>query len=507
MAGQLGFRPGRVQELYDAGVGAIYPTPEQIAYAERLQQMLDSIPDANAAAARSVAAGGMPAGARRAVGPDGRSAVILDASAPTVDDQLDAAATDIPLDPMVEDLPIYGRKVVGPRTPLGGDPVPGATMHSQKEVDDYYKRGIDPKTGDMIPSGADQGMLERGFRVVMGADGRPTYMMASGTTGMSQGLAGSAPIQAAEQRRLVTGNEGEKTAYWEPSTRRGLDGGSVDVLVPTQANKDYNADLNAQRQSRDHLRRMTKLAREMNPNAKPEDIAGLVGAVPETQAERHRMQMEARARAQGMREGRMQEERQYAVGSHNINSGNEKAIRQLVELRRRDPALHDKMVAENARPRNVQYRFNPRTGQMEMTSEVAYEPPARGSGTEVNVNTPLQQAALDAKERETNPLAAGAKDLQGGNTQSPEAGQLVERLAEQFDATTGGFSYENENALANELVTKYGVAPEEAARLARRAGNKRRWFWTTWFMQPPGYVPGEESAPSAWGGAPPQGGI
>lgn len=412
-----------------------------------------------------------------------------------VPDPLESSATPIAPDPTVEDLPIYGRKVVGPRTPLGGDPVPGATMHSQKEVGDYYKRGIDPKTGDMIPSGADQGMLERGFRVVMGADGRPTYMMASDTTGMSQGLTGSAPIQAAEQRRLVTGNEGEKPAYWTPGTRRGLDGGSVDVLVPTQANKDYNAKLNERRQKLNYLDRM-----ELDTGVRPTDI-------PATQEERYFAEENARrsSRAQAAREWRQMAK--SVGGSQNINSSNEAQIRALVKMERDDPEAYRRMQAENMRPRNVQYKFNPRTGQVEMTSEVAYEPPARGSGTEVNVTTPLQQAALDAKERETNPMAAGAKDLQGGNPQSLEAGQLVDRLAEQFDATTGGFSYENENALANELVTKYGVAPEEAARLARRAGNKRRWFWTRWFMQPPGYVPGEESAPSAWGGAPPQGGM
>lgn len=387
-------------------------------------------------------------------------------------DPLESAATPIVSDPAVEDLPIYGRKVVGPRTATGNDPVPGAPMHSQDEVDAYYRRGIDPKTGEVTASGADQGMLERGFRPVYTEDGRVAYQMSGSTEGMSQGMTGSAPVQRVEQDRLV------RTGYWDRDKKAGPLGASTEVLVPTPKNKNYNAALNAQRQSRDHLRRMTKLATELNPNAKPEDIAGLVGAVPETQAERHRIQMEARARAQGMREGRMQDEALYARGSHNINAGNAQAIRQLAALQRRDRDLHDQMVAENMRPRNVQQRFNPRTGQMEMTSEVAFEPPARGSGTEVNVNTPLQQAALDAKERETNPMAAGEKDVRGGNYASAQAQQVLDELATQFD--TGGWhtmSTADEVAFRNHLVTAYGLSPQDAARVAKKHADKRRWSW------------------------------
>lgn len=346
-----------------------------------------------------------------------------------VPDPLESSATPIIPDPMVEDLPIYGRKVVGPRTPLGGDPVPGAPMHSQEEVDDYYKRGIDPKTGDMIPSGADQGMLERGFRVVMGADGRPTYMMASDTTGMSQGLTGSAPIQAAEQRRLVTGNEGEKPAYWESGTRRGLDGGSVDVLVPTQANREYNAALQ-NRLAADRVSQRTGVSAEQLLD-------------PEVRFTANR---DARNADLAARRAKVKRDAMYAGGSHNINAANRNDNAYMAELAERDPAKHDAIKEQRSQPwggMDVEYSQDPRTGR------VTYKQ------TAPQANTAVQVAEIQAGASRDNATAEREARIA-----AQELARLDAEKNREFDA--------EQRQLDRDARMAEGNAAREAATVQRQ---------------------------------------
>jgi hypothetical protein len=117
---------------------------------------------------------------------------------------------------------------------------------------------------------------------------------------------------------------------------------------------------------------------------------------------------------------------------------------------------------------------------------------------------PLAREAAREKLRQTrraDPVAAGREDLQNGNWQSPEAEAEVERLAQSMDTTTGGFSNEDEDRLANYLITNYGMKPEEARQAARKAADGERWTGQRGPIAPPSTTPG--SAGSAPGSATP----
>jgi hypothetical protein len=267
-------------------------------------------------------------------------------------DNLAASATPIAVDPDVK-ITSLGRRVVGPRTATGNAPVPGEYFQSEDEAEAYYNRGIDPKTGDVIASGADEGMLERGFRPVYKADGTVGYAVAADGEGMSKGAGGAETMNRREQDRL------RATGYWEnsePGKTPGPLGASTAVLVPTQANRQYNADL-AERQSVNRFIGRTGMdpeaARGMSRDQRRDALDG------------------QRAQDLYARKQRMRSEREFAGGSQNINSGNAMEIRQLVAM---DPTRREELMADNMGPRNVQYRFNPRTGQVEFGSQRAYPP-------------------------------------------------------------------------------------------------------------------------------------
>ena len=344
-----------------------------------------------------------------------------------IPDALEASATPIAADPGLGSparglpetpaaMPAYagfGQRPMGPRLRSGNERRPVIPFASQREADEYYTRPVDPQTGDILPSQADIDDRELGWLPVYAEDGSVIRRRAFSTQGMSPDAAfSSSATRDADLRRRIPETD---DPYVERASLPGPLGPSMEVLVPTRAAREYSAKLAAerteQRQQADHIRRMMKAATELNPNAKPEDIAGLVGAVPETQAERYRMQMEARARAQGMREARMREERTYAGGSQNINMGNAGAIRALVQMRREDPEAYRQMQAENMRPRNVQYRFNPRTGQVEMTSAVAFAPPEPPQDGRAVMAMMQQQMASEmaARQRTEQKVAVRSK--------------------------------------------------------------------------------------------------
>jgi hypothetical protein len=294
---------------------------------------------------------------------------LFDSPAGDMPDNLAASATPIAVDPDVK-ITSFGRRVVGPRTATGNAPVPGEYFQSEDEAEAYYNRGIDPKTGDVIASGADEGMLERGFRPVYKADGTVGYAVASGTEGMSTGNAGSAPVNRAYQEQLMRPTvdaDGKPSGpfpkgRFRQDTLPGPLGASTEVMVPTDETREYNARLNERRQKLNYLDRMER------------DKPGFdrsTAEIPETQEERYFAEESARRSRRASSEAERRAMAKRVGGSQNINAGNAEAIRDLVNM---DPTRREELVADNMGPRNVQYRFNPRTGQVEFGSQRAYPP-------------------------------------------------------------------------------------------------------------------------------------
>jgi hypothetical protein len=299
---------------------------------------------------------------------------LFDSPAGDMPDNLAASATPIAVDPDVK-ITSFGRRVVGPRTATGNAPVPGEYFQSEDEAEAYYNRGIDPKTGDVIASGADEGMLERGFRPVNKADGTVGYAVASGTEGMSTGNAGSAPVNRAYQEQLMRPTvdaDGKPSGpfpkgRFRQDTLPGPLGASTEVMVPTDETREYNARLNERRQKLNYLDRMER------------DKPGFdrsTAEIPKTQEERYFAEESARRSRRASSEAERRAMAKRVGGSQNINAGNEEAIRDLVNM---DPTRREELVADNMGPRNVQYRFNPRTGQVEFGSQRAYPPADRGA--------------------------------------------------------------------------------------------------------------------------------
>jgi len=416
---------------------------------------------------------------------------LFDSPAGDMPDNLAASATPIAVDPDVK-ITSFGRRVVGPRTATGNAPVPGEYFQSEDEAEAYYNRGIDPKTGDVIASGADAGMLERGFRPVYKADGTVGYSVAAGTEGMSTGMGGAAPVNRAYQEQLMQPDraKGFPQGRFQQGGLPGPLGASTEVMVPTDETRQYNARLNERRQKLNYLDRMER------------DKPGFdrsTAEIPETQEDRYFAEESARRSRRASSEAERRAMAKRVGGSQNINAGNAEAIRDLVNM---DPTRREELVADNMGPRNIEQRFDPRTGRpIAYSNTRAYPPAGRGPLVENNTTvSPQEQAAMDAMERGNNPSAAGMKDLAARNYTSPQAAQVLDSMAEQFD--TGGWnlmSDADEAAFRDHLAT-LGVPPEDAARVAKQYADKRRWFWLQ------GSNPADMS-PGAWGGAPPQGGM
>jgi hypothetical protein len=96
--------------------------------------------------------------------------------------------------------------------------------------------------------------------------------------------------------------------------------------------------------------------------------------------------------------------------------------------------------------------------------------------------TPEQQAMAaqqaDTQLRQTNPVAAGVKDIQGGRWDSPEGLAEVDRQRDLMDNDWGGFSYESERALAAKLQQPpYNMSQAEAEAAAHQSANRERFPW------------------------------
>lgn len=92
------------------------------------------------------------------------------------------------------------------------------------------------------------------------------------------------------------------------------------------------------------------------------------------------------------------------------------------------------------------------------------------------LSDPLAQRMREQQLRQANPAAAGASDIASGQYTTPEALNELERLTLQHDTTTGGFSYQNEQALARTLQgPPYNLSQSEAESLAYQQAQTRRW--------------------------------
>jgi hypothetical protein len=96
-----------------------------------------------------------------------------------------------------------------------------------------------------------------------------------------------------------------------------------------------------------------------------------------------------------------------------------------------------------------------------------------------------EQAALAAQQadtqlRQTNPSAAGVKDIADGRWDSEQGIGEIDRLRDSMDNDWGGFSYESEQRLARRLQEPpYNMKPAEAEAAAWASANRERW----WFNQ------------------------
>lgn len=93
------------------------------------------------------------------------------------------------------------------------------------------------------------------------------------------------------------------------------------------------------------------------------------------------------------------------------------------------------------------------------------------------LNRDLRQRQMEEAERESNPTAAGQRDLRSGEFFSPQAAAAVNAMAAMFDEDRGGFSEQSERRLAKYLQDNYNVPQPDAERLANVAANGRRRWW------------------------------
>lgn len=87
------------------------------------------------------------------------------------------------------------------------------------------------------------------------------------------------------------------------------------------------------------------------------------------------------------------------------------------------------------------------------------------------------QDQMDMQRRQQVPELAGQQDIAAGNSQTPEARDHLEGLAERHDTTAGGFSYQDEARLAETLQRPpYNMPQAEAEALAYDLAQERRWI-------------------------------
>lgn len=181
-----------------------------------------------------------------------------------------------------------------------------------------------------------------------------------------------------------------------------------------------------------------------------------------------------RAKVQGTQNYQDYEERQAKQEANRIK------LQQNPFLTLGDPSLNEWQQFVLARnmlntPQNVTDPNAVRATHNEQAMRLAER---LGFGQGFPEQTPEGKAVADAKAREANPRAAGVRDISEKNYESKEAQIEFDALAKQHDTSYGGFSYDNERALAQRLMGEpYNMPQADAEEYAYRAGEKLRWFW------------------------------
>jgi hypothetical protein len=334
------------------------------------------------------------------------------------DPALEAAATPLTDDPELR-RPYYGRRH---GMPAGMDGTPlarGAEFASPEEAAEYSVMQRDPETGEPLPSQFSQDMYDAHGMVQIATPDGPAFSMGTTVGGdMRDGLMDPRAMRMDKMR---------DSGMWTTEMARTPTGEEVERFVPSPDSRARDAARNEQRQLRDHARRMETQMRRGDPSVTQEDVDAAVAGTPTTQLERYNAQMMARARADGRVRARMAEEGKFAHGRHNINAGNADAIRDLIDMRRRNPEAYDELAADNMGPRNFTYRFNPRTGQIEASSTRAYEPPEPPQDGRALMAMMQQQAAQDMMRRERDSLASEARADAQYNATPNDWGRGVDR--------------------------------------------------------------------------------
>lgn len=311
----------------------------------------------------------------------------------------------------------YGqRRVPGPAG-LDGRAQTGKPFASVEDAEAYnYRQPMD--NGGFGDSWKDHDMRARGYAPVVRPDGRVSYMVASTEGGILPG----APGRPGYRADLVNTGKYEKSVAIAPS------GDQVEVLAPTAQFRQKMAEQDKAIDGARAKRKATQDAR-MERFLAQLQLGGGRQTPQAIATERMLYEMSPEQRQQALRY--MAPGGQLAAG---VDAQNMQNANRIIE------------------------RF--------MTSGAA--------GVMMN---PVAQQRAEMEARQNDPAAAGASDVAGGKPDTPEAQAELNRLADSYDTTYGGFSYENERALAAALTKPpYNMSQADAEATAFRLAEKRRWM-------------------------------
>jgi hypothetical protein len=321
----------------------------------------------------------------------------------------------------------YGqRRVPGPRDLSGNAPM-GAPFASVEEGRAYDERQAAPgMPGLYAPSQRDLDMQARGFVPVYTPDGRVTYRLEAVDGSMVPGAPGRAGT-----RQDLTGPRPDGSPG--PYRRESMEGptGGMQVLVPTDETRARAAAVQQKASERQAAR---------NPYS-AQNLPSVADRMKRFQAQ--------------------------------IQLGGGRLSPQAIQLE----TMLNGMTPEQ-RQRSLQY--------MAPGGELAAQVDARNLDMAARLAgnaivgaaaaNPAAAAAAEAAKRKADPAAAGASDVSSGKYDTPEAQAELDRLAESYDTTWTGFSYENERSLAAALQKPpYNMPQAEAEATAYRLAEKRRF--------------------------------
>lgn len=170
--------------------------------------------------------------------------------------------------------------------------------------------------------------------------------------------------------------------------------------------------------------------------------------------------------------------------------------RRNADKRSREQAYRDQsMLAGNDPGKNLVNAYNRLSPENQQQAMLGLMFPGGASPLDVDVaramaearlnvantlSSPEQTAMMQHQMDQQNPTAAGARHISEGQYDTPQAQAELDRLAQSYDTTYGGFSYENEMALAKALQQPpYNIQSQaEAEAIAHRYANNQRWWWT-----------------------------